>query len=303
MTNDKNKAIIALIIANIIWGAASPIFKLALQNISPFTLGYIRFVGAALLLFPFAFHHLYIDRKDLKTIIIIGVFGIGLHIAAFFLGLTLAPSINAPVIASSAPVFLYIFSILFLHEKQHPKVLLGIFISLLGVLTIVGMPLFEGGSPREMVGNLFFIIAMLGAVIHIVLSKEILTKYHTITITFWSFIIGSLFFLPFTIYEIATHNTLFTIDARGLTGIVFGIFLSSAAAYFLLEWGLKRIEAQEVGLFAYIDPVVATLIAIPLLGEKITTPFLLGTILIFLGIAVAEGRLHYHPIHKLKYKS
>lgn len=65
-----NQAIIALIIANIIWGAASPIFKLALENIPPFTLAYIRFLGAALILAPFAFKSLNIDRKDYRRLIL-----------------------------------------------------------------------------------------------------------------------------------------------------------------------------------------------------------------------------------------
>ena len=58
------KGILALITANIIWGAASPIFKFALQNISPFTLAFIRFYGATLILLPFAYPYLKIHKKD-----------------------------------------------------------------------------------------------------------------------------------------------------------------------------------------------------------------------------------------------
>ncbi|EKE12839.1 MAG: hypothetical protein ACD_13C00135G0001, partial [uncultured bacterium] len=48
----KQQAILALIVANIIWGAASPIFKLSLQNIPPFTLAFLRFfLGSILLIF------------------------------------------------------------------------------------------------------------------------------------------------------------------------------------------------------------------------------------------------------------
>ena len=48
--------VIALIIANIIWGAAAPIFKLALTNIPPFTLGFIRFFFAGSILLPIMLH-------------------------------------------------------------------------------------------------------------------------------------------------------------------------------------------------------------------------------------------------------
>ncbi|OGG14643.1 hypothetical protein A2773_02550 [Candidatus Gottesmanbacteria bacterium RIFCSPHIGHO2_01_FULL_39_10] len=295
-----NKAILALITANLIWGAASPIFKLSLENISPFLLAFIRFLGAALILLPFAFSKLNINKRDIPKLVLLSLFGITLNISFFFLGLKLSPSINAPIIASSGPVLLYIFSIFILKEKTHPKVLVGLLVSLLGVLIIVGQPIIENGFNVAIIGNLFFLLATVGTVGHAIVSKSILDRYEAVTITFWSFIIGSITFLPFAFIEIVNYNPLPALDYRGILGIIFGIFLSSALAYLLYEWGIKKIEAQEVGIFTYIDPVIAIMIAVPLLGEVVTTIFLLGSILIFLGIAIAEGRLHYHPIHKLR---
>jgi len=88
-----------------------------------------------------------------------------------------------------------------------------------------------------------------------------------------------------------------------VVGIIFGVFFSSALAYFLFYYGLSKISTQEVGLFTYIDPVVAILIAVPLLGEYPNLYFFLGSILIFGGIFIAENRIHWHPFHKLKIKS
>lgn len=298
--NNKNKAILALIIANIIWGAASPIFKLALQNLPPFTLAFLRFFGAMLLLLPFATPSFWIGKKDWLKLILLSLFGITINITFFFFGLKHAPSINAPIIASSGPVFLYIFSILILHEKPHQKVFLGIMASLIGVLIIIGQSVFEQGVNGAVLGNLFFVLATLGAVGHAIFSKEILHKYKAITITFWSFLIGQLTFLPFFIYEMIYLHPLDTIDSRGWFGLFYGVIFSSAIAYFLFEWGISQLEAQEVGLFTYIDPIAAIVIAIPLLGEAITPIFLAGSILVFLGIFLAEGRIHWHPLHKLR---
>lgn len=299
-SNQHNKAILALIAANIIWGAASPIFKLALQNIPPFALAFLRFFGAAMILFPFTVANPWIKREDWLKLFLLSFFGITVNITFFFLGLKFAPSINAPIISSAGPVFIYLFSIFFLHEKSHFKVMLGTVVSLLGVLTIVGEPLLTDGLKGEVLGNLFFVLATLGAVAHAVICKEVSSKYSASAITFWSFFIGSLTFLPFFIWEMATIHPFDTIDYRGLVGLGFGILLSSAAAYSLFDWGLKRIDAQEAGLFYYIDPIVAAMIAIPLLGEVITSLFLLGSFLVFAGIFIAEGRIHYHPLHKLR---
>ena len=113
------KAVLALIGANLIWGAASPIFKFALQNISPFTLAFIRFYGASLILLIISYPRLKIAKKDTLKLILLSIFGVSIHISFYFLGLRLSPSINAPIISASGPVFLYIASIFILHEKPH----------------------------------------------------------------------------------------------------------------------------------------------------------------------------------------
>lgn len=296
----RNRAIFALIVANVIWGLASPIFKLSLQNINPFTLAYFRFLGASLILFPFSIQNLTIERADWMKLIMLSFFGVTVNIIFFFYGLKYAPSINAPIIASSAPIIIYISSIFILREKKHIRVLFGLIISFLGVLTIVGQPVLQQGNPKEIIGNCFFIIAMLGAVGHAVISKELLPRYKPIVITFWSFLLGSLTFLPFFIIESISYPPVHAFDIRGWIGIVYGIFFSSTLAYLLFEWGIQKIDAQEAGIFYYIDPIAAMTLAIPILGEKITPVFLIGALLVFGGIAIAEGRIHYHPIQKLK---
>jgi len=303
MTKHK-LAIIALIIANIIWGAASPIFKLSLQNITPFTLAFIRFFGAAILILPFAYNHLSFDKKDLKYLLILSLSGVSVNIIFFFLGIQRAPSINAPIIASSGPVFIMLGGIFFLKEKIKLKMILGMLLSLLGVMVIIGKPLLENHNTEPAVmGNIFLVIATLGSVIHAISSKEIMHKYKAITVTFWSFLIASCTFFPLFVYESFQPAWMTNIDYRGVLGIVFGIVFSSAIAYLLYQWGLKETEVQEVGLFAYIDPVAALLLAIPLLGEYPTPLFFVGSILIFGGLFISEGRIHWHPIHKLKHKS
>lgn len=297
----RSKAILALIIANIIWGAASPIFKLTLTNIPPFTFAFLRFFLASFILLPFAWNHLKFDRSDYFKIFLIGFLGITIHIAFYFLGLQRAPSINAPIIASAGPIFLYLFSIILLREKPNTKVLAGLIVSLIGVLVIISRPIIEHGLDTALIGNLFFVLATMGAVGHAIVSKEVLPKYKAIAITYISFVIGSVTFLPFFLYEFVTFDPFKTINATGVAGLLYAIFLSSATAYFLFEWGIKRLQAQEVGLFTYIDPVITAIIAIPLLNEVVTPTYLIGSLFIFTGILFAEGRIKLHHMDTIKH--
>ncbi|MBI5127039.1 EamA family transporter [Candidatus Roizmanbacteria bacterium] len=298
--------ILALIIANIIWGAASPIFKFSLENIPPFTLAFIRFFFAGLIIIPFALRQRQkISLQQYLHIFWIGFFGITINIAFFFLGLQRTESINVPVIASSGPLFIYLLSLVFLKEKPNLKIALGMLTGLAGVLIIILSPVLIDGkaiSLGQIEGNLFILLATFGTVFQTVFSKNILKKVNPYTVSLISFFFGSFTFLPLALKELNTWG-FNQLNFQGWTGIIFGVFFSSALAYFLYYYGISKLAAQEVGLFTYIDPVVAVLIAAPLLGEIPSLYYAIGSVLVFGGIYLAEGRIHWHPWHKLKVKS
>ncbi len=298
--------VLALIITNVIWGAASPIFKYSLQNIPPFTLAFIRFFFAGLIFLPLSFKVWQkLTLRQWVEIILVGFFGITINISFFFLGLKRTESINVPVIASSGPVFIYLLSIFFLREKPKLKVLLGMVVSLLGVMTIILSPFFLDGERfflGEIEGNLFILIATLGTVFQTIIGKDILKKVNPFQVSTITFLFGALTFVPFVPKEFRSWDVSY-LNMHGMIGIIFGVFFSSALAYFLYYYGISKIKAQEVGIFTYIDPIIAVLVAIPLLGEYPNLFYFLGSLLIFGGIYFAEGRFHYHPFGRLKMKN
>lgn len=298
--SNTQKAIIALIIANTIWGAAAPIFKWSLISTPPFTLALLRFSLAALIILPFVRNKLAIKSKDFLTLFILSICGVTINISFFFLGLEYTDSINAPIIASSAPLFIILFGVLFLKDKLKKQTIIGGLLGLLGVLVIIVIPSIEKGLDNSALGNIFLILAMLGTVTHAILLKKIIKRYNPLTIVFWSFVIGSVGFLPMFFDEIQRVGFLPVINIQVVVGVLFGAFLSSAVAYFLQAYAIKKISVEEVGLFIYMDPIIAVLIAYPLLGEVPTLYFFMGAILVFLGIFIAENRLNWHPFHKLK---
>ncbi len=291
--------ILALIIANIIWGGASPIFKFSLTNIPPFTLAFIRFFFAALIFFPFFAGKWQKLTFSLIFRIFLSSIGIIINITFFFLGLEKTTSINAPIIASSGPVFIFILSVLFLKEKARLRVFTGMIISLIGVALIILSPIFLDGKTwvlGQIEGNLFFVIATFGAVLHTLLNKNIVQKVNNSQLTFIQFSFVSLAFLPLMLREL--YNWSFTqLNINGWTGIIFGVIFSSAAAFYLFNYAMRQINAQEVGIFTYIDPLAAILIAVPLLQEYPSIYFFIGSLLVFSGIFLAERRIHWHPIH------
>lgn len=295
-------AILALIVTNFIWGMAPPIFKWSIQEIHPFMLAFLRFSLAALILFPFVRKNLKIKREDWIILMFISVIGLTFHIAYYFLGLKYSSSINVPIISSAAPIFIIIGSTIFLHEKLKKKMIGGTAISILGILLIVLQPIFENGLDISLIGNIMFIVSMGLSVFYTLLLKEIAPKYNPLTLTFWIFVITSITFIPLVFFETPNHSLVVNLDAKSVIGILFGAVLCSTVAYTLETFAMKYISANDVAIFSYADPVIAILIAKPLLGETVNSAFLVGSFLIFLGIFISEGRIHYHPIHLLRAK-
>lgn len=292
--------ILALILANIIWGATSPIIKFALQNIPPLSLAFIRFLLASSILYPFVHKSLpYTDLKN-RWLWLFSLSSVTINIIFFFFALQRTASINAPVIGSAGPIMILVGSAIFLHEKIKKIAIIGTLVSLMGILLIIFQPLLEKGMDREITGNLLLIVATLGAVVGTIAGRRFLTPQNAARMTFWSMLIGTLTFLPFMLLEFGQNpGWIANLDYRGWTGIIFGAVFSSLIAYSVYDWALANLPAYRTSVFTYIDPVIAIVIAIPLLGERLTVPFIIGSVLVFAGIMVAEKRLHYHPLHKI----
>ncbi|HRN69679.1 MAG TPA: DMT family transporter [Candidatus Woesebacteria bacterium] len=303
-------AIFALIIANVIWGAASPIFKYALTDMPPFTLAFIRFFFAGLIFLPFIsrkIHH--IKGKYLMHVIVGGIWGVSINVAFFFQGLNLVSSINAPIIGAMGPLVLYVLSLFILKEKPHPQIMKGILFALTGVLIIVFAPLLrspithasEYSITSQIMGNTFFILAMLGAALHVIHTKKVANKVDPITLTGIQFFVGAISFLPFMIAELQTWS-FSSLTQSSWIGIIYGIFFSSALGYVSQNYAIKKLPAQKVGIFSYMMPVVAVIVAMPLLGEYPDIFFLFGTLFVVVGIFISEKNPSLHNIEKKLHK-
>lgn len=299
-------AILALIVANLIWGAAPPIFKYALTDIPPFTLAFIRFFFASLIFLPFMGRSVHrLKRHQVLHIIMGGIWGVSINVSFFFMGLKLASSINAPIIGSLGPLVLYMLSLFILKEKPHPQILKGMLISFIGAAFIVFTPLFRAEiNPAadytitsRIMGNAFFIIAMIGAALHVIHTKKISSKVDPVTITGIQFFVGAFTFLPFMISELQTWS-FSSLTHNSWVGIIYGIFFSSALGYFAHTYAIKKLSAQKVGVFSYMMPVVAVLVAIPLLGEYPDIFFIIGSVFVLLGIIISERHPHLHKMDK-----
>lgn len=273
------------------------------------SLALLRFAFASLLLAPFFFAEtkkVKIDKKDLPKLIAIGVFMISLNITFFFEGIKRTTAINASTLSLVIPILAVLLGWWFLKEKVRLTNLLGIILGLIGAAVIIGLPEMINGRMASSVilGNIFIILASVSWVAGAIISKKILNKYSSLTVTGVIFLVGTIsFFIPAAIEYIQNPAWVNQITILGILGLAYMTFLSSISAYFLFEWGLSKTSVMIADLFQYIEPFAAATLSIAVLDETISTPFLIGASLVavgvFLGTLAKEAHHRYHRAHRV----
>lgn len=293
-----SSATLLVVLATVIWGGTSPIMKFTLREVPIFTLAFIRMVIASAILGSIIFNNLKVKKEDFGRLFLTGITGVTLNIGLFFVGLKMAPAINAALIIASCPVLTLAITHFLLKEKVSKKLLAGSLVALTGVITIVGMP---DGSTRTIVliGNLLLFLSALSWVFYEIVSKKLLGTYSPSVVVFYSMAIGALTFFPFALWEnLSNPYWFYKLSWPGFGGILYGIFLASLLAYWAWGRGLQKMPTGQAAFFFYLDPVSGAILSIILLGEKITPALVIGGVLIFSGVLMVEYHRKFHPLLK-----
>lgn len=295
----RNKAIIYLTVASLLWGATAPIMKLTLNQVPMFSLIVIRMTVAAIIMYFLFGQSLKVSPKDIKEFFFAAIFGVTLNLSLFFMGLKLTHAINASFLVATVPVFTLIAAHFALREKFTSRLVVSSLLALIGVAIIIGRP--DGTlTLKNLLGNILLLLATASWVVHEIVSKKLLKKYPGETVAFVAMAIGGLIFLPLALWETLANPTwIQTLSSQSILGILYGIGFSSLLAYWSWQKGLSLLPAGEASFFFYLDPVSGATLSIILLGEKITPALVSGGVLILSAVILAEHKRRAHPLHRV----
>lgn len=305
----KYSGVIALLISVICWGPAPVVSKIALTQIPEISFAFLSRTLAFIILFVLFFPKGYfkISKNDLKLFFFAGLTGAVLNVYFFLLGLQHTTAMNSQAIFTVAPVMTAILAHIFLNEKIKPIQMFAVFIGFLGAIVIALRDLFETGNfnPGNFTGNLLILLAAFSWVIYILVSKKLSKNYSPISITCYSFLVSSLIFAPFFIFDFIQSSTWISkVGIEGIFGIAYQAVFASVIAFSAYQIGLKLTSAFTAGVALYLNPVITTIVAAIVLKERISNPFIVGTILIITGSLIATQyatlKNHYHRIRKSK---
>lgn len=288
----KTGALLSIILIVTVWGSASAVTKLAVENIPPYVFAFLRNAVASACLLPYYF----IRKKSItpslplpwKKVVWMGLTGITFFYLLFNLSLYYTTASAGALIQGFIPVAIILLSILFLKEKLKKIQIAGILLSVIGVVLIGFVGAFAGAR-NAILGNTLMIFAVLCWGFYTVISKS-LQQYDTVQLTAISTSIGTIGLLPAVAFQLWQQPQWPTISMNGWLSILYlGIF-SSAICYILYNKVLKVLSGVQVGNFMNFDPVVGALIAIIFLGEKVTVWQVIGGVLVLIGVALTSRR-------------
>ena len=180
----------------------------------------------------------------------------------------------APIIVTVVCPFLF-------HEKLTGKQILCFVMSTLGVFLITGIPDFQNMG-RDTIGILFGLSAAVFYATVILLNKFI-KNVAGIHRTFLQFLAAVVTLIPYVAATGGFH--LSTLDAKGWINLLIVGLIHTGITYCLYFSSLKELPGQEAAILSYVDPLMAVVISVAILGESISLPQIIGGILI-LGFAI-----------------
>lgn len=200
------------------------------------------------------------QRRDYWQLIVATFFGVVFNMTAFFKGLSMTSSINASVLMLIAPVFVVIFSAIGNKTPIKSLVYAGITIAFIGAALLVDVFHFSLDD-EGLTGDILVMLNAISYAYYLYYVTRLLKKYNAMTITTFLFVFGFLMVLPVgasDFMQIAWE----TLPIKAIFAMIYVIVGVTILAYLLNAWALQNSNSTKVGSYIYLQPLLATLIAI-----------------------------------------
>jgi len=281
--------VIEALFAVVIWGCTFIATKIALQEVSPATIVWLRFMMGVMVLglaVVIRKQFAWPSKSDWGYFALLGFLGVTFHQWLQANGLKTATATTTAWIVATTPVFIAILGWLFLREKLGWVRIAGIALATLGVLLVVSKGNLKvlSQSGNITIGDLLILISAVNWAVFSILSRHGLQSHPAARMMFYVMLLGWLFTCVWIFGFGPGLSELSNLTWRGAAAILMlGIF-GSGLAYIAWYDALKVLPATQLGAFLYIEPLVTLVVAAVILGEPITAASLLGGGIILLGV-------------------
>ena len=285
---DRAAVIASLVAVQVLFGIHYFAAKILMQTIPPRVWAPTRVVGAALVLLAAA---RMLGRafprggKDLGSLALFSLFGVAINQVCFVEGLHRTTATHSAIINTSIPVVTLLFAVLLGRESFDWRKGTSLALALTGVLMVVRPDRASFGE-STLAGDLLTLANGTSYAFFLVISKRLISRVDPLAATAVLMGFGAIAVTAWGAPALVTFEWR-TVPAATWMNAAFIILGPTAGAYFLIYWALARAEPSLVALFIYLQPLIAGLLAVVRLHERVRTLTIVGAVVLFSGVALA----------------
>ena len=275
--------------ANVMWGLMSPVAKIVFASavVAPIVMVDFRVAGAAML---FWIASLFLPREHVPVSDVMRLFGAGMlgvlfNQGCFILGVSMTSPGEASLVTTTMPMWVMLLAWLFLREPITLKKAGGIALGAAGAIILIagnggGI---SGGGTNSALGDVIVLCAQLSYALYLTLYRNFIRKYSLVTLMKWMFLSASVVALPGSINWLSATDWS-VISMVEWSGIAYVVVCGTFLAYICIMIGQKQLRPTVVGMYNYVQPIVATITGVVLGLDHFTLAKALAIALIFSGV-------------------
>jgi drug/metabolite transporter (DMT)-like permease len=296
--NNSNefKAYVMLVLCTAFWSGNFIVGKVAtLFEIPPITLNFYRWFIAWILLAPFTLKEVIqnknIIKENLFSLIIMAFTSISVFNSVVYYALNYTQVLNGVLMISTIPVLIIFLSSIFKTEKTNFFQIIGVVVSLCGVVIIITKMELERLIHLQLnKGDLWMLVAMLSWATYSIMMKEKKINLKPFILLQTLISMGVVFLAPMYFIEIANGQYLH-LNIPVMLTIGYVVLFAGIGAYIFWNGAVLLIGPNRAGIFLHLMPVFSALMAIFLLGEKFANYHFYGALFIVCGIFLSSKKV------------
>ncbi|RPH31513.1 DMT family transporter, partial [bacterium] len=252
-----------LLVQSLMASGTHIVAKVIVREVDAFTLTLIRSVIAALamgLILLVRGGPIRLLHEERRTVLLLSFLAIPVNQFLFLFGMRFTTASNAALLYSTTPILVLVFSRLFLGERLTQVKVVGVILGFVGVITVI----FERGisaSMEYLLGNVLIGFAVMAWGLYTVFGRRLIVRYGAVEASSLTLIIGTLMFIPIGLVP-ALRFPFEVLSVSSWMQILYLAIITSVFSYFLWYFALGRAEAGKVALFANLQPILTTILAV-----------------------------------------
>ena len=290
------KAYLMLVLATFFWAGNFAIGKFAsLEDIPPYSLTFFRWLTVWLILFPFTYKDILKNKNDifnsLPLLFFLGLMTIGLFVPFVYIAMKNTTVTNATLLNTAIPAAIILFCFLFKFEKTNVFQLLGLLISTLGVLVIITRLDFNVLLNLDFnIGDIWMIFAVVSWGVYSAFLKKLKLKISLLSLVHILCTCGLIFLLPQFFYEYS-QSEIIDLNQTFVFSLLYLAIFPSIGSYYCWAGAVSIIGPNRAGIFLMLIPLFSAIMAIIFFDEKFQSYHFVGSILVILGLILANKKI------------